>query len=473
MTVIHWFRRDLRVRDNTALKAALDSGEAVIPIFIFDPAILDSRYFSSARMAFLYAGLEALRDAIAAHDGTMRFYRGDPLAILPQIVTQTGASALYFNSDYTPYAQKRDQAVEDQLNIPVLRYHDAVIMEPGTVLSGANKPYTVYTPFKNKWRDLSRSLEFSVTHEMIGCFFSNAGNEHALPDKVALGISTGIELPIAGEGGARKRLERFLAGQIFEYATSRNELTIHPFNGSAGTSQLSLYFRLGMLSPREVVANARRAYTQAESDDAREGVTTWVDEIIWREFYMHIMAQFPHVYRGNFRSEYDNLEWDDNPQALQAWKDGMTGYPIVDAAMRQLKATGWIPNRARMIVSSFLTKHLLINWREGERHFMQHLLDGDPAANNGGWQWAAGTGTDAQPYFRIFNPYSQSKKFDPNGDYIRMWVPELADLSAKAIHVPHEIKQPPRNYPEPIVDHKAARERTLVAFKAAKEQEKK
>ena len=195
---------------------------------------------------------------------------------------------------------------------------------------------------------------------------------------------------------------------------------------------------------------------------------TWINELIWREFYMHILYHFPHVDRGNFRSEYDALPWRDAPDDLQAWKEGQTGYPIIDAAMRQLAQTGWMPNRARMIVASFLTKDLLIHWQEGERHFLHWLIDGDPAANNGGWQWAAGTGTDAQPYFRIFHPVSQSHKYDPNGDYIRRWIPELRDVPARSIHAPWQMASPPPHYPQPIVDHALARERTLAVFKSLK-----
>jgi deoxyribodipyrimidine photo-lyase len=223
-----------------------------------------------------------------------------------------------------------------------------------------------------------------------------------------------------------------------------------------------------MVSPRQIRAAAADAYRVAPDHDARESVNTWMDEIIWHEFYTHILWHFPDVIRHNFDRTYDSLPWRDAEDDFAAWAEGRTGYPVVDAAMRQLRATGWMHNRARMIVASFLTKDLLIDWRRGEAHFMQFLLDGDMAANNGGWQWAASTGTDAQPYFRIFNPVTQSERFDPDGTYIRRWVPELADVPTKHIHSPWDAKNPPSRYPPPIVDHSAARSRALDAFKGAR-----
>jgi deoxyribodipyrimidine photo-lyase len=236
----------------------------------------------------------------------------------------------------------------------------------------------------------------------------------------------------------------------------------------AGTSYLSPYFRFGLLSPRQVYWAAQKARTEIASPSRQNSIEAWVSELIWREFYMHILHFFPHVMGSSFRPKYDQLAWRYAEGELQAWQAGMTGYPVVDAAMRQLKTIGWMHNRARMIVASFLTKHLLMDWREGERHFMRWLIDGDPAANNGGWQWVAGTGTDAQPYFRIFNPISQSQKFDPAGIYIRRWIPELRDVPTQYIHAPHQMPTTPRHYPPPIVDHAFARARALAAYQAIK-----
>ncbi|MEO1666361.1 MAG: deoxyribodipyrimidine photo-lyase [Chloroflexota bacterium] len=470
--VIHWFRRDLRVTDNTALNAAMETGQPVITVFCFDDRILESGNAGTPRLAFMLNALDNLQTSIWKAGGRLLFLHGNPLRVLPALTAEADASAVYINKDYTPYSVSRDRAMQEALNVPLHCYDDALIMAPGTVMTQNGDPYSVYTPFKNNWRSSVKPADYAVHETPNGHLYRIQEVEAAteLPSLDELRGSTDVDLPTATEDHAQQRLEHFTNGVIYAYDMRRNELTLNPFDGGdAGTSQLSPYFRMGVLSPRQAFTAAAKAGKNAPSDEAKASVTTWADELIWREFYMHVMAHFPHVYRGNFRDTYDNLAWDDNPDALERWKNGKTGYPIVDAAMRQLRATGWMPNRARMVVSSFLTKDLLINWREGEKHFMQLLIDGDPAANNGGWQWAAGTGTDAQPYFRIFNPTSQSTKFDKNGDYIRRWVPELADLGKKAIHEPWAIDRSPKNYPEPIVDHKQAREKTLAAFKKARE----
>jgi deoxyribodipyrimidine photo-lyase len=275
---------------------------------------------------------------------------------------------------------------------------------------------------------------------------------------------------LPGEAEAQRRLATFGQGEkapVFRYAGGRNRMDL------AGTSGLSPYLRFGMVSARQAAATARGALEHAPNAEARKGAETWLNELIWREFYLTILYHFPQVRGASFRPEYDQIAWVNDEAAFAAWQEGRTGYPVVDAAMRQLKESGWMHNRARMIVASFLVKDLLIDWRWGERWFMQHLVDGDPGANNGGWQWTAGTGTDAAPYFRIFNPVLQSEKYDPDGEYIRQWVPELADVPHKFIHAPWEMPTEVqkeagcligRDYPEPIIDHKQARERTLAAY---------
>lgn len=468
--VIHWFRRDLRLTDNLAFHAAAKSNTPIIPLFIFDDKILSNQSISVNRLHFLLEALKSLNKSLRTLGSQLIIKRGDPERIISQFVESVDAHALYFNRDYSPYAIKRDEATADALTIEVNLYDDALLMPPGTVMSNSGTPYTVFTPFKKKWNTYEKpaTSELTLTQE----HFHNLDgvSSEPIPELSDFGFSQIVDLPPADEAIAQEKLARFTDKDIQQYSDLRNRLAINPFDEERekGSSYLSPYFRLGLLSPRQAYWAAREAYQSTSNKESRESIATWVSELTWREFYMHILHHFPHVHRGNFRAEYDALEWRDAPNELQAWKDGRTGYPIVDAAMRQLQQIGWMPNRARMIVASFLTKDLLIHWREGEAHFMQHLLDGDPAANNGGWQWAAGTGTDAQPYFRIFNPVSQSKKFDPDGEYIRHWVPELADVPKNYIHAPWEMDKPPADYPPPIVDHKAARERTLAAFKAIK-----
>lgn len=470
--VLMWFRRDLRLRDNIALFEAAQNAAPVVPVFVLDPNILKSDNTYSPRLKFLLHALHALDEHLQKYNTRLLVRYGDPLTELPKLVDELNATAVFLNRDYTPYAKKRDAALTDRLRIPVHCFDDAVLHAPGEVLKKDGTPYVVYTPFKKQWLQLSRreSATDYLSKELFADYDDALGS--AVPSLDELGFDTTFDLPEATEDAAFGHLEAFMDGNINHYSTARNRLVAEPWKDTEpGSSYLSPYLRLGLLSPRQVYWAARAAYQRAPDTTAKDSIQDYVAELVWRDFYMHIMHFYPHVATGSFREEYDAMEWDDNPEGLQAWKDGMTGYPIVDAAMRQLKAMGWMPNRARMIVASFLTKDLLIDWREGERHFMRYLIDGDPAANNGGWQWAAGTGTDAQPYFRIFNPVSQSKKFDPDGHYIRYWIPELQDVKGQHIHEPWQMKQPPTGYPAPIVDHKAARERTLTAYKAVKDKD--
>jgi deoxyribodipyrimidine photo-lyase len=482
--VIHWFRRDLRLSDNLALDAAARSGQPVLPVFVYDPAIVRSPRVARPRLKFLLASLAALEDSLRRQGSRLLFRIGPPDEALAEIARQSGATAVYTNRDYTPFALRRDAAAAARLSIPLHSFDDALLVAPGDVLTEAGKPLTVFTPFKRRWLtipkaasvDAPTAVQFVAAEWIDALDAASAGIfTQGIPlDRTAelnhFSDQVTIPVPAAGEAEAQRRLMRFLSERVHGYGDGRNWLAAQSADDTdPATSFLSPYLRFGMLSPRQAYWAARAAYQAAETQTGREGVETWISELVWREFYMHILAHFPHVLERNFKPAYDRLEWRSAPDELAAWKAGMTGYPVVDAAMRQLQAMGWMPNRARMIVASFLTKDLLIDWREGERHFMDWLIDGDPAANNGGWQWSAGTGTDAQPYFRIFNPVSQSQKFDPDGAYIRRWVPELRDLAAEAIHAPWDIAAPPRNYPRPIVDHTLARDRTLAAFKAVGE----
>lgn len=472
-TVLMWFRRDLRLEDNLALQAAINSGARVIPLFILDPLILNSDYVSVPRLQFLLNGLQALDDSLRSYQSRLLIRQGNPFEVLQDLVQRYEAKAVYFNRDYSPYARQRDAKIEGNLEVETYRFDDAVLHQPGTVMKKDGDPYTVFTPFKKQLLTLEREPVASGYLER-GDFYPFEENDvQSIPTIEDLGFKATIPLPDSGEKAGMKRLNQFLEDHIYHYGESRNRLVAEPWTDTkAGSSYLSPYLHLGMVSPRQVYWAAREAYRKAPHKTGRQSIEIFISEIIWREFYMHILFHFPHVMHGNFRPEYDNLAWENDISGLEAWKNGMTGYPVVDAAMRQLKAIGWMPNRARMIVASFLTKDLLIHWQKGERHFMKYLIDGDPAANNGGWQWAAGTGTDAQPYFRIFNPISQSKKFDPDGDYIRHWIPELQDVDTSFIHTPWTMDNPPLDYPAPIIDHQFARQRTLAAFKAIKEAKK-
>lgn len=463
-TVIMWFRRDLRLNDNLALRAAMHSGRPVIPLFIFDPAILNSNRLGSPRLKFMLNALEALDTSLWEQGSRLLIEHGNPPEVLPQIIERFNATTVYFNRDYTPYARRRDEA----LNVPLQSFDDALLHPPRSVMKADGDPYIVFTPFKKQFLRLQHP---TVVHDYLDArrFYRFENNTAPVPTLADLDFPDTFGVPEASEAAAIGRLETFMAESVYVYSTTRNRLVAAPwYDERPGSSYLSPYFRLGLLSPRQALAAAQEASLKAPDEDARQSVEVFISELIWREFYMHILYHFPYVMHRNFQSKYDALEWENNPELLQAWKNGTTGYPIVDAAMRQLKGIGWMPNRARMIVASFLTKDLLIDWRHGELHFMQWLIDGDPAANNGGWQWAAGTGTDAQPYFRIFNPVSQSQKFDPDGEYIRHWVPELTDVPLRYIHAPWEMHQPPADYPPPIVDHATARQRALNMYKGVK-----
>lgn len=462
-TVLWWIRRDLRLSDNQALTAALAAAHHVVPVFVLDPALLASPYNSPKRQAFLFEGLRSLDADLRARGSRLIVRQGDPVAELSKLMAETGAQAIYAEADWSPYARQRDRRVAAVL--PLQHTGGVVVHRPDEVLKDDGAPYTVFTPFSRRWL----SLPLPEPADLIP-----APQRIATPDDVAsLPVPTEPALPAtvpfpAGEAEAQRRLAAFTrddGAAITRYRDERNRPDL------ASTSQLSPYLRFGMLSARQAVVAARQARRAARTTDACYGAETWLNELIWREFYVSILYHFPHVRGGSFQRQYDRIPWVNDETSFAAWCQGRTGYPIVDAAMRQLVQTGWMHNRSRMIVASFLVKDLLIDWRWGERFFMQHLVDGDPAANNGGWQWTAGVGTDAAPYFRIFNPVAQGSKFDPNGDYVRTWVPELAHVPVKYVHEPWKMPaaQLGVDYPAPIVDHALARERTLIAYGQAKQ----
>ncbi|GAB4538685.1 MAG: deoxyribodipyrimidine photo-lyase [Anaerolineales bacterium] len=438
MTSIWWLRRDLRLSDNPALRAAMQTGE-ILPLFIIDPAFERS---SPRRKNFLYAGLYALDADLKKRGSYLVLRAGKPLKVLRGIMQETGASNIFVEEDYTPYARKRDAEISQEL--PLQLFAGQTTHHPEWVTKADGSPYTVYTPYSKKWKPLLAEIHLLPAPERIP---TRAGvGSDPLPN------FTPQPLFPAGEEEAQRRLRQFADFSIHHYHEARNRMDLD------GTSALSPYIRFGMVSLRQAVYAARQSNSQ--------GAQTWLNELIWREFYIQILYRFPQVARSAFNPAFANIAWRNDVSEFEAWKQGNTGVPIVDAAMRQLKETGWMHNRARMIVASFLVKDLLIDWRWGESWFMENLLDGDLAANNGGWQWTAGTGTDAAPYFRVFNPVLQSAKFDPDGRYIRQWIPELRGVDSKKIHAPWQFDVCAAGYPaRPMVDRAIVKERTLQAYK--------
>lgn len=472
---IWWIRRDLRLADNQALHAALAHADQIIPVFILDPNLLASPYSGAKRLAFLLGGLRQLDEALRRRGSRLivRSRQAQPQEQLAALVAETGAVAVFAEEDVSPYACRRDSPIAASL--PLHLTGGLTVHPPNAVSKADSTPYTVFTPFSRAWKTLPLPRPGSLipAPEQI----TTPSDIVSDPVPATPALPDTVPFP-PGEAEAQRRLALFAGSadptlsKIAAYADARNRLDL------AGTSQLSPYLRFGMLSARQAAVRAVEATEQAATPQGRQGAETWLTELIWREFYISILHHFPYVRRSSFRAEYDGIRWTNNETAFAAWTAGRTGYPVVDAAMRQLAESGWMHNRARMIAASFLVKDLLIDWRWGERWFMQHLLDGDPAANNGGWQWTAGVGTDAAPYFRVFNPVLQGQKFDPNGSYLRRWLPELAHVPDQFIHTPWEMPADlqsrshcviGQDYPEPIVDHLRAKDRTLAAYAQARE----
>jgi len=466
MRILFWFRKDLRLGDNTALhEAARDAAGNVVPFYASEPAILGRDDMAAVRVQFVLDALAALGESIERAGSHLVLDHGDATDTVLRAARAAGADAVYWNDEYEPSLRARDDAVQETLEgagFRVKRFHDRLLVPPGAVRTGQGEPYVVYSPF----RRACEALPLPAPRPAVRRFAS-----HDLPRRrVARLASLGFDLRVpawdAGERAARARLKAFLGDGLARYATERDR----PAAGAV--SMLSPHLRFGTIGVRTVAAAA----LEAARADRRLAKTAekFVAELRWRDFYAHVLYHFPHAEHGAFRRTYDGLEWAGDPAHLEAWRAGRTGYPMVDAGMRELAATGFMHNRLRMIVASFLVKDLLLDWRLGERHFMNHLVDGDLASNNGGWQWAASTGTDAQPYFRIFNPVLQGARYDPDGAYVKRWIPELGGLPSRWIHKPWEA--PPevmkaagmtlgRDYPEPIVDHTEQRDLALAMFK--------
>jgi len=471
--VLMWFRRDLRCADNAALYAALTAAGRVYCVFVFDADILDelpSR--TDRRVEFIWQSVTELGRELAARGGQLVVLHDSARTAVPRLAAALGVRAVYANHDYEPAAGSRDAAVAATLaraDIEFLTRKDQVIFEKDEVLTQGGTPYSVFTPYKNAWlKKLSPFfLKAYPVERHIGRLAKTTeyGKSYALADIGFKPADIGA-LDIAGGATAAQQLFADFLPRMVDYRDSRD------YPARKGPSRLSVHLRFGTISIREL---ARAAWRQVQAKkDA--GAATWLSELIWRDFYFMILHHHPRVATRAFKPAYDAIRWPNDPLLFDAWCAGRTGYPIVDAAMRQLNQTGYMHNRLRMITASFLVKDLHIDWRWGEKYFARHLNDFDLAANNGGWQWAASTGCDAQPYFRIFNPVTQSRKFDPDGTFIRSYLPELARCDAKAIHAPWLMSADAqrktgvvidRDYPAPIVDHAAARAQTLALFKSA------
>ncbi|HEX7931556.1 MAG TPA: deoxyribodipyrimidine photo-lyase [Paraburkholderia sp.] len=485
-TGLVWFRRDLRNTDHAALYYALKHCERVWCVFVFDTTILhplvdtwQARHpgtqAQDRRIEFILASLAELDKALRADGGGLIVLYGDPAELVPKLASELQVEAVFANHDYEPAAIERDETVHERLaeaGREWLTFKDQVIFERAELLTGQNKPFTVFTPYKNAW--LKQLTSFDLKPYPVETYASHLAAlprklDRRLPTLDQLGFAPGnfaeLDLP-AGMSGAQHLLDDFLT-RIDSYAERRD------FPAARGTSHLSVHLRFGTVSIRTLV---RLAHEMSLQPDGR-GSATWLSELIWRDFYFMILAHHPRLASGaSFREEYDRLRWERGPEANEAfaaWCEGRTGYPLIDAAMLQLNRTGYMHNRLRMVTASFLVKDLGVDWRLGERYFAEQLNDFDFAANNGGWQWAASTGCDAQPYFRIFNPITQSEKFDADGRFIKRYLPQLGKLPAKCIHAPWLAGAERlaefgvvlgQDYPAPIVDHAQARARTLARF---------
>lgn len=473
-TVIVWLRRDLRVSDNAALYEACRRAQRVVPLFVFDTTLLARSDIGAARVTFLLDALRVLDTELHKLGGRLILRHGQAVDEVMRAVQEFHADAVFVQREYEPYGRLRDAEAARAVQQAGKRWQEfpgLAVFEPEQIQSADGTPYTVFGPYKRVWfalpmeDPLPKPAHVPVPDDIRSDPFPSAAD---------LRFGTAQTFDCGGEPAAHRLLRDFLQRKVAEYDTQRDLLA------ADGTSRLSRHLHLGTLSARAVVAAVRaagqdQAQGQAQETERREhqqepGHSGFLTEIAWHDFYLHILWHFPHVAGKAFKPQFDALSWENDERLFDAWKQGRTGYPIVDAAMRQLNAEAWMHNRGRMIVASFLTKDLLIDWQWGEQYFMQQLVDGDQAANNGGWQWAAGTGTDPQPFFRIFNPTLQGKKFDPQGAYVRRWVPELARVPEKFIHEPWRLSPAERavtgcaDYPEPIVDHATQRARALALY---------
>jgi deoxyribodipyrimidine photo-lyase len=449
-TILHWFRRDLRLRDNTALAAAARDADLVVPVFVLDDHYRAGAAVGPSRFRFLRESLEDLDEGLRAIGSRLLVRPGPPAEALARLAAETGAEIVYANEEIGPYPRQRDRDAARALEAAGARlrlFFDELAVDPRSIRTAAGRPYTVFTPFYRRWREAERAEPAPPparldTPPLEGVALGRVAAWKDLPENP--------RAPRGGEREARRRLAAFLEGRIRDYAARRDR------PAEDATSRLSAALHFGTVSERAVLAGCRES-ARGAPERSLEGIDAFVRQIAWRDFSHSLLLEFPRIAREAFRPELDALEWDEPGNRFEAWKDGRTGYPFVDAAMRQLRAENWMHNRARMIVASFLTKDLHVDWRHGQRWFELQLADADLANNSAGWQWAAGTGADAAPYFRVFNPVSQSRKFDPEGAYIRRWLPKVRNRSGGDVHEPRD----------PIVDHAAERAEALARYRRA------
>ena len=440
-----WFRRDLRLSDHPALVEAAARGP-VVPLFVLDPKLWDPA--GANRRRFLAGCLAELTDATG---GALVIRTGDPVDVVPALCAETGAGAVVVSADFGPYGRERDERVEAALagaGVALERHGSPYAVDPGTVTNTSDSPYKVFTPFYRAWKDVGWPKPVARPRAIDWVDGVSSEDPPEAPDTDAV-------LPEPGEAAATRTLDNFLRSRVEDYHERRNE------PGADATSRLSPYLKWGCIHPRQILGRLGRS----------KGEESFRSEIAWREFYADVLLDRPDTVSQAYQEKMRRMRLDSGATAderFAAWAEGRTGYPLVDAGMRQLRAEGWVHNRVRMVVASFLVKDLHLDWTRGARHFMAHLVDGDLASNTHGWQWVAGTGTDAAPYFRVFNPVSQSKKFDPDGDYIRRWVPELETLDRRQIHEPWtadgDLLGGATGYPDPIVDHATERDEALARY---------
>ncbi len=449
-----WMRRDLRVQDQRALYEATHQSVKVLPVFVIDETIVGKLPKNDRRITFLQKSLDEVAESLEKQGSHLLVVHGDPVEKIPELARKLKAQAVFTSNDYEPYAKKRDAEVFTRLKAAGVEFHsfkDQVIFERDEILNGSGEPYKVFTPYSNNWLkqfEANRARHLRDYQPKMGALWDASEIKQKSVSFWDLGFEEQDLVVPPGSKAAKQLLKKF-ADHISKYQEARD------FPALAGTSRLSVHLRFGTISIRELIRFAE--------EHLSAGTKVWVKELIWREFYQMILDRYPHVAKGSFKRECDQIKWPGKKEHFEAWVEGKTGFPIVDAAMREFKQTGWMHNRLRMVVAMFLTKDLLLDWRMGEKYFADTLLDFDLASNNGGWQWSASTGCDAQPYFRVMNPYSQSERFDFDGEYIRKWVPELSKLRGKQIHHPL-----PFEYMEPIVDHAEQRLVAIDLFKKIK-----